>query len=74
MVYYATESNSASDSAYVYGHAQFYVNDTIGWTSSVKYNYNPNAPGQSFVYGNRSGCRKWRLVHFKAPAAGSYDA
>lgn len=74
VVYYATESNSASDSAYVYGHAQFYVNDTIGWTSSVKYNYNPNAPGKSFVYGNRSGCRKWRLVHFKAPAAGSYDA
>ena len=72
VVYFATEHNyNETPSAYKWGHTQFYVNDDIKWVSSVKYNYAKSAPGLSFVYRSKSGCKKWRLIHFKAPKVGS---
>lgn len=68
LVYYATESDNKKDSAYLYGHTQFYVNEEVGWVSSVKNNY--IGPLGAFVYNNKSGCRKWRVLHFKSPSAG----
>ena len=71
VVYYATEhSYEESPSAYKYGHTQFFVGRGVGWTSSVKYNYATSAPGIPFVYGKMSKCKKWRLMHFKAPTFG----
>ena len=71
VVYYATEHDYEVDpSAYKYGHTQFFVGKGVGWTSSMKYNYATSAPGVSFVYGKMSKCKKWRLMHFKAPSFG----
>ena len=71
VVYYATEhSYDTPPNAYKYGHTQFFVGKGVGWTSSVKYNYSKSAPGTSFVYGGLSKCKKWRLMHFKAPSFG----
>lgn len=62
MVYFAVSDKYSEDSAVRYGHTQFYVNNEIGWCSSVKDNYNK---GTVFVYTNRTMFNKWRVILFR---------